>query len=224
MKKSLIITGGKFDEKFASEFLSKNQFDKIIAVDGGLDAVDRLGLMPDYIVGDFDTVDQALLDKYHKFPFIIWEQHKPEKDESDTELARNRAIAIGSTEVAILGATGGRLDHFLGNVHTLYLCMQTGVFAYLIDPQNKIYLLDQKTTFRKETMLGKYVSFFPYTDVVTGVTLKGFAYPLENQRIQKGNEASRYLSNELSDSIGSLDLEEGVLICVESRDQSDHIK
>ena len=56
MRRCLIITGGKLDLAFARSFLEKETFDKIIAVDGGLKAVKELGLVPDYIVGDFDSV------------------------------------------------------------------------------------------------------------------------------------------------------------------------
>lgn len=56
MKRCLIMTGGKLDLAFARSFLEKETFDKVIAVDGGLKAVKELGLVPDYIVGDFDSV------------------------------------------------------------------------------------------------------------------------------------------------------------------------
>ena len=56
MKRCLIITGGKLDLSFAGSFLGQETFDKIIAVDAGLEAVKALGLEPDMIVGDFDTV------------------------------------------------------------------------------------------------------------------------------------------------------------------------
>ena len=52
MKKCLIVTGGKLDLAFAQSFLQKEKFHKIIAVDGGLEAVEILGLIPDYVVGD----------------------------------------------------------------------------------------------------------------------------------------------------------------------------
>ena len=59
MKRCLIMTGGKLDLAFARSFLEKETFDKIIAVDGGLKAVKELGLVPDYIVGDFDSVSNG---------------------------------------------------------------------------------------------------------------------------------------------------------------------
>ena len=80
-------------------------------VDAGLEAVKALGLEPDMIVGDFDTVKPEVLAYYRRMEHIVWDTHQPEKDETDTELALLKAQATGCTEVVVLGATGGRMDH-----------------------------------------------------------------------------------------------------------------
>lgn len=218
MRKGLVVTGGKLDMAFARSFLEEHQFDKIIAVDAGLAAVDALGLAPDYVVGDFDTADEALMEKYKKMPHIVWEVHKPEKDETDTELARSCAVSLGCGEIAFLGATGGRLDHLIGNIHALYDCMQRGIDAYIVDAQNKLYLLDEGKTFCKGRQWGKYVSFIPYTEQVCGITLRGFRYPLTERDIRRGEEVGLCISNEVIEDRATLQFEEGILICVESRD------
>lgn len=218
MRKGLVVTGGRLNLAFARSFLDENHFDRIIAVDAGLAAVDALGLVPDYVVGDFDTVDAALLAKYKALPHIVWEVHKPEKDETDTELARSCAVALGCGEIAFLGATGGRLDHLIGNIHALYDCMQRGITAYLVDAQNKLYLLDEGRTFYRGSQWGKYVSFLPYTEEVRGITLRGFQYPLTEKTIRRGEEVGLCISNEVVGDSAELCFEEGVLICVESHD------
>ena len=218
MKKGLIITGGKLDLDFARSFLKQYSFDKLIAVDAGLASADALGLVPDYVVGDFDTADPQLIAKYKELPFIVWEVHWPEKNETDTELARSRALAIGCEEIAFLGATGGRADHLLGNLHALYLCMQKGVDAYLVDAQNKIYLLDEGKVFCREAVWGNYISFLPYTEAVTGITLQGFKYPLDKREIRQGEEVGLCISNELTEAKAVLTFDTGVLVCVESHD------
>ena len=218
MRKGLIVTGGKLDLAFARSFLDESHFDKIIAVDAGLAVTDALGLVPDYVVGDFDTADKALMEKYKKMPHIVWEVHKPEKDETDTELARSCAVALGCEEIAFLGATGGRLDHLIGNIHALYDCMQRGIMAYLIDGQNKLYLLDEGKTFYRGRQWGKYVSFLPYSEEVHGITLRGFKYPLTEKDIRRGEEVGLCISNEVVDERAELRFADGVLICVESHD------
>ena len=94
MKRCLIITGGKLDLSFAGSFLGQETFDKIIAVDAGLEAVKALGLEPDMIVGDFDTVKPEVLAYYRRMEHIVWDTHQPEKDETDTELALLKACLL----------------------------------------------------------------------------------------------------------------------------------
>lgn len=214
----LIITGGTLDLAFARSFLERGSFAKVIAVDGGLEAADALGIVPDYIVGDFDTAERAVLEKYRQMPFIVWEQHKPEKNETDTELARNRALTLGCERIVFLGATGGRLDHLLGNLHVLYGCLERGIEAWLVDRQNRAYLVDTGKTFRREELWGKYVSFLPYTEEVKGITLTGFRYPLNKKDIRQGVEVGLCISNELAEEEARLEFDEGILLCVESRD------
>ena len=218
MKACLIITGGKLDVAFARSFLKKEHFDKVIAVDGGLEAAKKLEIIPDYIVGDFDTVSQEILEEYQKYPHIVWEQHRPEKNETDTELARSLGLTLGCGKMVFLGATGGRLDHMLGNLHTLYACLECGVEAYLVDAQNKICLLDQGKTFFKEKLWGKYVSFLPYTEEVKAITLTGFKYPLQKKTIKRGKEPGLCISNEVEQDWAQIEFEEGILICIESED------
>lgn len=218
MKKCLIVTGGELDLAFARSFLKREAFDKVIAVDGGLETAEALKLVPDYVVGDFDTVKPSVLDRFRQVPYIVWEQHRPEKNETDTELARSRALTLGCGRIVFLGATGGRLDHMLGNIHVLYACLQKGVEAWIVDRRNRLYLLDEGKTFYRDQQWGKYVSFLPYTEQVTGITLTGFQYPLNKKDIHRGEEAGLCISNEIAEDRATLEFEEGVLICVESRD------
>lgn len=190
MKVCLIVTGGRLDLAFARSFLEKEKFYKVIAVDGGLESVKALGITPDYVVGDFDTVDKEVLEEFRKVPYIVWESHRPEKNETDTELARNRALTLACDRIVFMGATGGRMDHMLGNIHLLYGCMEREVEAWIVDAWNKIYLVDQNRIFVRDQLWGRYVSFLPYTESVTGITLKGFKYPLDKKNIRSGDRKS----------------------------------
>ncbi len=213
----LIVTGGTIDFDFARTFLADQTFDKIIAVDGGLTALSQLELKPDAVVGDFDTVEESVLSQYRSFPGeITWEIHKPEKDETDTELAISTAMNLGCRKLVILGATGGRLDHFMGNLHLLYFCLKQGVEACIVDPKNYITILDKGRVFEAEKLWGTYISFLPLSMEVKGITLIGFKYPLTKKDISIGT--SLCISNELAGESGSIEFDSGVLICVESHD------
>ena len=212
----LIITGGSINCAFAGAFFKDKTFDMVIAVDGGLAAVKQLDIRPDAIVGDFDTVKGELLEEYGQIEGITFEQHQPEKDETDTELALRTAMEAGVSDMVILGATGGRLDHSIGNIHLLYACLQKGVKASIVDEKNRLYILDQGKTYRLGEIWGKYISFLPLTEQVLGITLKGFKYPLTNRDIRIGT--SLCISNELEAETGTITFQDGVLICVESHD------
>lgn len=67
MKRCLILTGGKLSLAFAGSFLKEHKFEKVVAVDGGLEAAKELDIIPDVIVGDFDTVHPEILAYYRKW-------------------------------------------------------------------------------------------------------------------------------------------------------------
>ncbi len=218
MKRALLISGGSLDPEFCRSFTDRQKFDMVIAVDSGLGKALELGLPIDAAVGDFDSADPRSLEEGHARKEIAWEIHKPEKDETDTELAVTKALEAGCRELVILGALGGRFDHALGNVHLLYYAAEKGAQAYIVDPQNRISVLLEGRTFRKEELWGKYVSFLPLTMDVKGITLRGFKYPLTDRDICIG--PCLCLSNELEEDQGSICFREGVLLCVESGDQT----
>ncbi len=195
-------------------------FDCVILVDGGLEPAEKLGLVPDAIVGDFDTVRPEILDRYRRSAGgdTLWDVHKPEKDETDTELAIRTAMKLGCARLAILGATGGRLDHELSNIHLLKMCLDAGVEAALYDAQNRVSLLTGSRVFRRSEAYGKYVSFIPMTEQVKGITLTGFKYPLTGKNITIGREAGLCVSNEIVEETAAIRFDKGILICVESKD------
>lgn len=213
----LIVTGGPLDLGFAKDFLENRQFDMVIAVDRGLNAVFSLNLTPDAIVGDFDSVEESVLRNYkNKNENITWEIHKPEKDETDTELALNTAMRLGCTKLVLLGATGGRQDHFLGNLHLLYACLKKGAETAIADERNWITVIEKSRIFEADKIYGKYISFLPLSEEVKGITLTGFKYPLFKKDITIGT--SLCISNELTGASGKVEFDSGTLICVESHD------
>ena len=84
----------------------------------------------------------------------------PEKDDTDTQSTLNLAIRRGAKNILILGATGGRLDHFIGNMGLLGYGRQKGVNVILADAQNYICLVENGYIIRKDSQFGKYISFF----------------------------------------------------------------
>lgn len=213
----LVVTGGSIRLDFAKKYLEHQHFDKVIAVDLGLQSVGALGLVPDLIIGDFDSVDGEVLEEYERMPGIEIRRLCPEKDLSDTQAGMEAALEKGAGEIVILGGTGTRMDHVLANIHILMKPLAHHVPAYLIDECNKIYLVAGRHEIVKESCHGKYVSLFPITEKASGVSLRGLKYGLQGAVLTIGDSLG--VSNELVEDVGEIDVREGILIVVESRDR-----
>ena len=130
---TLIISGGNIEVDFALEVLKK-PFDQIIGVDGGLFFCQEHQIMPTVAVGDFDTLPPDILKWYKTHTDLEIREYNPIKDAADTQIAVELAMESGSTDITVLGATGTRLDHVLGNIQMLYLPLEKGIRC---DPQKR---------------------------------------------------------------------------------------
>lgn len=214
--KTLIVTGGRIELEFARAFLKENTFDLVIAADHGLLTVKELGIHPDIIVGDFDSIDPAVLIPYEKDQTTKIFKFRPEKDDTDTEIAIKQAIQANSTETAILGGTGSRIDHMISNIQLLLQFLPEDRKAYLIDKNNKIYLTRKNIVLSKKEMYGPYISLLPMSEEVQNVTLKGFKYPLCRHRLVQGGSIG--ISNEILEDTAEITFSEGTLLVIEARD------
>lgn len=214
-EKVLIITGGHINEAFLKKLLSNEHYGMIIAADRGLLAADRLGLSVDYIVGDFDSVPEDILEKYKSMSTPV-KTFPRTKDKTDTQIALELALIHNPLGIDIIGATGNRLDHVLANIDLLILPLQLGVEACILDSNNRIYLKQKSFTIKKEAQAGDYVSLIPLTPEVKGVTLKGFHYPLVSVTMTVGSSLG--ISNIIRDETATVDFYEGILIVMETKD------
>jgi len=176
---TLIVTGGNINKQFLKIHLQN--CNNIIAVDNGLKVLHELNILPNYIVGDFDTIDDKILKQYEQNKNVQICKFPPEKDYTDTDLALNLAIKLESDNVYIIGAIGTRIDHTLGNIHALYQTLEKNINVKILDENNEIYLINKTTKINKTEK--KYISLIPLTSKVEGVTLKGFKYNVENEQL-----------------------------------------
>lgn len=221
-KRVLLMTGGTIKIDFVKDYLTKNQFDIVIGVDSGLNGIFELSIFPDYIVGDFDSVYNDVIEKYLNGEIIkngkkpIIKQYSSHKDYTDTQIGVDLAISLGATSITILGGTGTRIDHLIGNVNLLLIPLKKKIKASIIDPNNKVYLLDSNKKIVKKDLFGPYYSLLPLTKEVKGITLKGFKYPLVEKDLLVGDSLG--ISNEVCEDIAYIEFREGILIAIETRD------
>ena len=215
---ALIVTGGSIDDAFALDFLKKNICDLVIAADRGMEFFYQNRLVPDEIVGDFDSVKPEVLAYFKQNnPDIRVRKFQPEKDETDTELALRTAIDAGCEKVWLLGATGTRLDHVLGNIHLLGMAMERGCECIMVDSCNRIRMLNKGIRITRKEQYGDYVSLLPFTPAVEGLTLTGFKYPLQKYELRCYHSLG--VSNEISEEAAEISFDTGILLMIESKDK-----
>ena len=188
----------------------------IIAGDRGLEALYQLKIIPNHVVGDFDSVSPKILEFYKKQPKIIFHTYNAEKDNTDTDIALKLAIQMKSSEITILGALGKRMDHAIANIHILKDALGANIPCQILDEHNRIYLVNTEKTLEKDKVYGKYISLIPLTSTVEGLTLKGFKYPLNRYNLPIGTSLG--ISNEIIEDIAHIEMEKGILIVIESKD------
>lgn len=226
MSHILIITGGRVNIDFTKEYIKTLSYDKVFAVDKGLEYVDELGLMPDLIIGDFDTVDNDILNRYMKYAdegqtaFEII-RHPARKNATDTELAVTYAKDCGAKSITIFGATGTRMDHVLSNLGLLIYVAREHMECVIIDECNRIRLMSSEygtndCIIERDAQFGKYLSLIPLSEYLTDLTMEGVEYPLDSARVER--LSSLTISNEINEKTARIHIGDGTAFLIESRD------
>ncbi|MDQ0217122.1 thiamine diphosphokinase [Peribacillus cavernae] len=215
-----ILAGGPTESLPDLSTYNDNDIESLwVGVDRGVHTLLENGITPHAAFGDFDSVSEVELqtireamEEVHLYP--------SEKDETDLEIAFDWAARQAADELYIFGATGGRLDHLLGNIQLLLreeivkkharteICIvdKTNILTAKLPGVYKLEVIPDK----------KYVSFVPVTGEVKGITLHGFKYPLENCQIKIGSTLC--ISNELISESGTFSFTDGILLVIRSSD------
>ena len=213
--KILIVTGGFTDEKFLASLVLKERYSLIIAADKGLVVLDRLKILPDMILGDFDSAGTDIINKYRSKSVPVM-TYPSQKDKTDTELAFEWALEQNPSVIDLAGATGSRLDHTMANINLLLAALRKNVDAKILDPGNKIYLKAGNFVIKKDRQHGDFVSLLPFTYQVKGLKLRGFKYPLDGITLTAGSSLG--ISNEIVEEEGRVEFDEGILLVFETKD------
>ncbi|MCI8374251.1 MAG: thiamine diphosphokinase [Lachnospiraceae bacterium] len=216
--RALIVSGGRIDPDFALSYCEQKDYDFIIGVDRGLRFLYEHEIRPTHIVGDFDSAGEGLWEYYREQEGIEIRRFDPVKDSTDTQIAIELALELQSTSIEILGGTGSRLDHVLGNVQSMMLAKRAGVECCMVDPHNRIRLIGGDTVLRRDLQYGRFVSLIPLTSVVEGVDLVGFRYPLHNHTFTSTGSAGLGVSNEIVEEEALIRMRSGIFVLIEALD------
>jgi len=210
--RAIIFTGGSLG-MWAFPYLAPEDY--IIGADRGAQFLVQHGYTPHLALGDFDSVNSDQMQQIASIAQELLTCDAIDKDWTDTELALREAAARGFKSVVILGALGTRFDHGLGNVHLLKQAHEQGIELVLIDEHNEIRLCTDHLRLEANTHF-PYTSLLPLSSEVTGVTLQGFRYPLQDASLKLG--WSLGISNVLEAPFGTISISEGLLLVIRSRD------
>lgn len=209
MKAALFINGEfKKNDRIMQQI---NQSDLLVAVDGGLQHVMNSGLTPHIIIGDLDSIDFTDLEYFeHNSVDII--KFPSQKDETDLELAVDHVLNLGFEEILILGASGGRIDHFLVNFLLFSNPKYRNLDIKILTNKSEVFYCKSRQVI--EGAVGDLVSLIPISEAVTDVKTTGLMYPLDGEDLLRWK--SRGISNQMADPTAKIEFGAGELLCVHS--------
>lgn len=189
--------------------------DYLIAADGGAHHLAALGLAPAVIVGDLDSIEPALLDRYRADGVTI-ERHPVAKDATDLELAIGRAVEDGASQVLLVAALGGRLDQTFANLLILGR-RQWPVPLAIAEGDQLARVLRGPETVCLSGPVGSLVSAVALSEKVTGISYTGLEYPLHDATLELGS--TRGISNLLAASPAQISIQSGLLLVIQQVEQ-----
>ena len=181
----------------------------LICADGGARHLEALGLTPQVIIGDMDSLAPEILERFAAKGSRIMSYGR-DKRETDTQLALEYACQSLPQEVRVYGALGGRLDHTLANISLLAAAWKRGVRALLVDEWCEVFIVTGRAAI--EGKAGQTVSLFPFDGAARGIDLDGFAYPLAGGQMEAGEPYG--ISNRLQMHRATISLASGCLLVV----------
>ena len=210
-KAAFIYTGGTVFDEYVTEKPEKG--DLVIAADAGYLTAQKMGITPDILLGDFDTLGEE------NIPDGIECLRVPaEKNDTDTQLAVQVAIERGAGEIVIIGGMSGRIDHTLSTLailEDLWERKNNRIYATLTDGKNRVRFIRSSGAILPRSQY-RFFSLIAADETVKGITLEGCKYPLKNGRISRRNQWA--VSNEITGNCALVEIKRGGVWIIESMD------
>ncbi|MDE7321176.1 MAG: thiamine diphosphokinase [Lachnospiraceae bacterium] len=213
MKKCVIVGAGVCNvQKLRKQIVIKDE-DLCIAADGGLDYLIEIGIVPDIVLGDMDSLKmQETLTSFSA------KRLPQEKDDTDMLAAIKEGLASGYEQFELYGGLGGRLSHTLANIQSLLYLLNRGARGTLFGDDVSVLLIrNESILFRTdEAECGKQISVFAFGGDAYGVSESGLKYSLDCVTLKQ--EFPIGVSNEFTGEQAVVEVQNGMLlICVESK-------
>ena len=197
----VFLAGDLRNEKRLKQWIDELPNVDFFAADAGYYYAKRMNTPLTRVFGDFDSAQIPPEENLTVYPC--------EKDQTDSELALDLAIADGYNSVWMIAPFGGRIDHTIANIALLEKARKNHIDLKLYDGENLVFLLEEGMhTLRADL---RYISFFPVGDRAT-VSLNGFKYPLDHKELQRMIPLA--ISNEPASESPQITIHHGTILCV----------
>lgn len=186
---------------------TRKKEDFVIAADGGVKVLEELGILPNLIIGDFDSLGYIPTGEN----VIV---HPVKKDETDMMLAVSKAVEMGFKYIVIFGGTGGRIDHTVANWQVMLDASIKGITISMIDKNNEYYVLTNGTL----NISGKECkgfSVFAFGKEAKGVFIKGGKYEADDVDLYPNFPMA--VSNSFIDKTVEITVREGSLLIIKEK-------
>ena len=206
-KRIIIFANGDLpDLEKAHALLHDDDF--IIAADGGTRHALALGLTPNVIVGDLDSLPSNFEPSTFNGEIVLYPK---DKNETDLELAIQHALTLNPEQVIILAALGGRLDLTLGNI--ALIIHHSSFIISLDDGIEEVFFCSENSQINGNR--GDIVSLIPWQGEVTGIVTTGLKWPLQKETLYPNK--TRGISNEMTGDTATVQIKPGLLLIVHRR-------
>ena len=217
MPRIVIFANGELPGPEAARALLQPD-DYLIAADGGANHLLKMGILPEIVIGDLDSIDEDALFDLTSAEVEI-KQYSEDKDETDIELALSYAVELQSSAILIVGALGGRLDQTLANLSILTDPTLPAIDIRLDDGVEEAFFCRASAAKGGQAKVrgrsGDTVSLIPWSGPVKGVSTDGLQWPLYGETLF--GSKSRGISNVMLSETASIHIQSGLLLIVHHR-------
>ena len=211
MQRIIIFANGELPELNIARLLLRND-DYIICADGGTHHALALNIQPNLVIGDMDSLEKPQWQNLEKSGVSI-ELFPRDKNETDLELAINRAIKLVPKEIIIVAALGGHIDQTLANLALLSDIRLSTFDVRLDDGLEEIFICRDQVQVQGRS--GDIVSLIPWQGAVSNIQTKNLRWPLQNETLY--SDKTRGISNEMTDNTASISIGLGLLLVIHRR-------
>lgn len=205
-KRAFIYAAGDYSYEDISLYyrIKLNDDDLIICADGGYNLATEVGVTPNVVIGDMDSVSGNIPEsiKTYRYPC--------KKDKTDLHICVDFALQNGCNEIILLGALGKRLSHTMGSIMVLEYIYNNGATGIIFTHNTKIMLVSDHVQIKKENY--NSLSIIPLTCIAEGVTTTGLKYPLSNYDLKRQDNLG--ISNEFDGDIATISVKKGLLVVI----------